>query len=305
VDKRALVIRFSSLGDVALASCVIEPLVLKGYSVSFLTYKPYHELFKDDTRVNAIGIEREKVFETLENYRGFDLYVDLQKNLKTLYMRLRLGGRWVSYNKESLRRRLSVHFESFRTNYSVVKAYLKAVGESDGRPKIQVSEDRISYWRSKLGNDFISIGPGARYRTKKYPYFRELSQLLVSQSYKVVILGDEKDRMETEGFAGINLCNQISLVDLLAVLKLSRAFIGNDSGLLHLARSVGTRCVQIYGGTHPTLGFSLAEDEGFVLFKNLPCQPCHIHGLDSCKFGTYQCLQFDPEYVLSYVKRIV
>ena len=43
----------------------------------------------------------------------------------------------------------------------------------------------------------------------------------------------------------------------------------DDSGLLHLARAVGTKAVQIYGGSHPTFGFALSKEEGIYLLKDL------------------------------------
>ncbi len=304
MDKKALVIRLSSLGDVALASCVIDPLISKGYQVSFLTYKPYDELFKDDHRVKAIGIKKGELWSALKDLGDFDLYVDLQKNLKTFYMRFKLGGNWVSYDKQSIRRRLSVYFKSLRRKYSIVDAYLEAIGESNKRPKLLVSDERLQRWEETLGKDYVCIGPGARYKKKRYPHYRELAKLLIDKGYRVVIVGDKKDKEETKDYPGVNLCGDISLTDVLAVLKLSKVFVGNDSGLLHMARSVGTKCVQIYGGTHPTLGFSLFEDEGFVLFKNLECQPCHIHGRGHCKFGDYRCLDFSVDYVFSYIERL-
>ncbi len=303
-SKSALIIRLSSLGDVALTSCVIDPLVKRGYKPYLLTYKPYHTLFEDDKRLEVIAVEKGKLSQVLERLKGFDLYVDLHKNLKTLYLRLKLGGRWVSYDKQAVKRRLSVYFERFRKPYSVVNAYLQAIGEKGGRPYIEVSQERLRRWKDVLGEGFITLGPGARYKKKKYLYFKELSELLIKEGFKVVLVGGEKDREETEDFPGINLCGELSLVDVLAVLKLSKVFVGNDSGLLHMARAVKTKCIQIYGGTHPTLGFSLFEDEGKVFFKNLECQPCHIHGAGECKFGDYRCLDFKPEEILSAIHQL-
>jgi len=80
----------------------------------------------------------------------------------------------------------------------------------------------------------------------------------------------------------------------LGVIKGAELFVGNDSGLLHCARAVKTKAIEIYGGTHPTLGFSLYPDEGKVFCKCLDCQPCDIHGKGNCKMGNYECLNIPP-----------
>jgi ADP-heptose:LPS heptosyltransferase len=129
VDKRALLIRFSSLGDVVLTSCLFEPLIKRGYKPYLLTHPPYGEPFLEDPRVEVIQIRKDELFNRLDLLRGFDLYLDLHKNLKTFILRLLLRGSWKSYPKESLRRRLALRFPIFRKPYSVVSAYLKAIGK--------------------------------------------------------------------------------------------------------------------------------------------------------------------------------
>jgi ADP-heptose:LPS heptosyltransferase len=307
VDKKALVVRLSSLGDVVLSSCIIEPLRDMGYHPHLLTFEPYGEIFEDDRRINVIQVKKEELFQenTIKKLEGFDLYLDLQKNLKTIFLRLFIRGSWKSYNKQSIRRRLAVYIKAFRKPYHVIDAYLETIGHKGFRPNIEISEERLRVWKEKLGNNFVCIAPGARYKKKRYPYFKQVADLLEKEGVKVVLVGDTKDRLLTEGFEGVNLCGELSLVDTLAVIKLARAFVGNDSGLLHVARAVGTKAVQIYGGTHPTLGFSLYPDEGIVLLKNLECQPCDPHGKGHCKLKTYECLQIHPQTVTSAVLTLI
>lgn len=302
--KKALLVRLSSLGDVVLTSVLIDPLIEKGYKPYILTFKPYDQLFEDDPRITAIGTTKEELLSKdllakLERER-FDLLIDLHKNLRTFLLRRRLRGRWVSYKKDSLRRRLSVRFRSMRRTYYVTESYLGAIGERGrpARPRIIVSKERLERLRELLPEGrIVSLGPGARYRKKRYPYFRELAEMFLERGFGVVWLGDEEDRKALGSVEGVNLCGRLSIPDLLGVLRLSLLFVGNDSGLLHCARAVGTPSVQIYGGTHPTLGFSLYPEEGKVLIKNLDCQPCDVHGKGECRFGDYRCLEIEPSYV--------
>lgn len=306
--KKALLVRLSSLGDVVLTSVLIDPLRRNGYTPFLLTFRPYDGLFEDDGRIELLPTDKrellsQRFLNRLKNYR-FDLFVDLHKNLRTFLLRVRLGGRWLSYPKESLRRRLAVRFRRFRKPYSVTESYLKALG-GIGRgasplPRISLSEERLERLREFLPREFIALGPGARYRKKRYPYFRQLSELFIEKGFEVVWVGDREDGKNLGDVRGINLCGKLGLCDLLGVLKLSSVFVGNDSGILHCARAVGTPAVQIYGGTHPTLGFALYPQEGVTVFKDLPCQPCDIHGKGRCKFGDYRCLDIEPDLILTH-----
>lgn len=299
-EKRALIVRLSSLGDVVLTSCLIDPLLELGYKPHLLTLAPYGEVFREDGRIQVIQVKKEELFksQTLSLLSGFDLYLDVHKNLKTFLLRLRIRGKWTGYNKQALRRRLAIYFKSFRTPYSVVESYLGCIGYSSGRPKVIISQERVKRWQERLGK-YICIAPGARYEKKRYPHFEYVAELLMKEGHDVVYVGDAKDREICKNWKGTNLCGEISLLDVMAVIKGASLFIGNDSGLLHISRAVGTKTIQIYGSTHPTFGFALYEDEGVYLSKGLYCQPCDLHGRGKCRFGEYPypCLDIDPRKV--------
>jgi ADP-heptose:LPS heptosyltransferase len=312
--KKALLIRLSSLGDVVLTSVLIDPLLEAGYRPYLLTFETYSTLFADDPRLEVIPAPREGFpqRDLVRRLRGenFDLILDLHKNLRTFLLRFRLGGEWRTYRKDTLRRRLAVHFSRFRTPFSVTERYLEVVKDlgvkGSPTPKILVSRERVRKVSSLLPEgDFVAIGPGARYRKKMYPHFGEVASLIRERGLEVVWVGDGRDAELVRGMPGLNLCGRLSLPDLLALLKRAKVYIGNDSGLLHCARAVGTKAVQIYGGTHPTLGFALYPEEGSVLLKGLSCQPCDPHGRGGCRFGDYRCLEIDPRTVFEECMKIL
>ena len=78
----------------------------------------------------------------------------------------------------------------------------------------------------------------------------------------------------------VNLCGQVTIKDSLALLKEVDFILGNDSGNLHMASSVGTKVIGLYG----PMPFEKwkAIGEGNILLKaNLPCMPCALRG--KCK----------------------
>ncbi len=310
--RKALIVRLSSLGDVALSSVLIDPLIEKGYQPYLLTFSPYDQLFEDDWRIFTIGVSREELLEEdfIQSIKAmnFSLFIDIHRNFKTFLLRRKLNGKWLIYKKDSLRRRLAVRLSRLRKPYYVTESYLRVLKPDavKPRPKIILSEERVEKLRELIPSDrFVTLGAGAKYKKKTYPRFPEVAQMLIDLGFEVVWVGDEKDREIFGQVKGINLCGKLPLIDVLAVIKLSEVFIGNDSGLLHCARAVGTPAVQIYGGTHPTLGFSLYPEEGRVIIKNLECQPCDIHGKGECEQGDYRCLDIDPALVLSEALKLL
>jgi len=305
--RKALIVRF--FGDVVLSSVLFEPLLRAGFRPLLFTFRPYGEVFYYDERVEVFQTTREDYLKDAERLPETQLRIDLHKNMRSLLLRLKLGGGWRSYPKESLRRRLSVYFPFVRKSYSVTEAYLKAIQDiaekpPSPEPSIKVPSRKVEAYKSAFG-EYVVLAPGARYCKKKYPYFRELAQLFLKEGLKVILIGDEKDRKETADFPGKNLCGEIPLREIPALIKGALLFVGNDSGLLHCARAVKTKAVQIYGATHPTLGFSLYPKEGKVILKGLPCQPCDLHGKGSCRRGDYGCLDIPPEEVFKKAKELL
>jgi heptosyltransferase-3 len=84
--------------------------------------------------------------------------------------------------------------------------------------------------------------------------WRELLALLSRDfpDLSLVLLGSPDERERSEDLSQVwqghhaNLCGQTSPRISAAILREARLFIGHDSGPMHLAASVGTRCVAVY-----------------------------------------------------------
>ena len=81
------------------------------------------------------------------------------------------------------------------------------------------------------------------------------------------------------GLAGdnvLNLAGKTSLRELMALLKLCRVLLTNDSGPMHVAAALGTPVVVPFGSTSPELtGPGLPGDSRHYLLKSdAPCSPC-------------------------------
>lgn len=73
----------------------------------------------------------------------------------------------------------------------------------------------------------------------------------------------------------VNLCGEVNIKDSLALLKEVDFLIGNDSGNLHMAASVGTPVIGLYGPM-PFEKWRALGDKNILLKANLDCMPCGL-----------------------------
>lgn len=316
--KRVLVIRLSSLGDVILSTAVIQPLWEKGYKVDFLTFKPFDEIFKNDYRLNKVfGIEREKL-KSLKDIISFskkldkyDYIIDIHKNLRTFIISLFIEGKTLRYKKEAIKRRIG----RLNREFNVVYAYLDTLS-SIGidkpytyRPKVIISEEEKEKMKRILPEKFISIGTGARYKNKVYPFYNKVADLLIQRGYNIVLVGSAEDKSMDKNIYSeniIDLRGKLTLRESLSVISNGMLTISNDSAVAHMSRATGVPVLMIYGATHPYLGFAPLKDEGDYIFKNLPCQPCDIHGKGECKRSDVACLTtIEPKEIVERALKLI
>ena len=82
----------------------------------------------------------------------------------------------------------------------------------------------------------------------------------------------------------VKIIPAVNLRVLAGVLKKSRMFIGNDSGMMHLAAMVGTPIVAIFGpGNFGTTGPYMAPENCEILTENYSCSPCRQRFFKECK----------------------
>ena len=109
------------------------------------------------------------------------------------------------------------------------------------------------------GRKWLCIGPGANWDKKIWPAenYTLLAQALSGEFDTVVLLGNEADKQQAQRIARcgrlpcINLCGRTALLQAAALLQRMTLFIGNDSGLGHMASAVNTPSFTLFGPGNP------------------------------------------------------
>lgn len=98
----------------------------------------------------------------------------------------------------------------------------------------------------------VHIGAGRIQKLWNLSGFVEVTDWLTKQGYQVVFLGAAEEATRAQAVINelarpvLNLVGQISLGELLGLLKLSTAYLGNDSGPMHMAAAMGTPGVAMF-----------------------------------------------------------
>ena len=109
------------------------------------------------------------------------------------------------------------------------------------------------------GKNLLGVGPGANAEVKLWPKENYLS--LVEKAAEifdaVVFFGDNRDKEITEFISShvetpcINLCGKTSLLQAVAILECMTGFVGNDSGLGHMASAASIPTMTVFGIGEP------------------------------------------------------
>jgi lipopolysaccharide export system permease protein len=129
-------------------------------------------------------------------------------------------------------------------------------------PKVWLNDDSESKVVKIIGNakPLLAFGPAANWPCKQWPVerFAELGQHLTQPddllpNASVLIIADERERSQLAPLIqSIPAERRLEVIgqDLLTVaacLKRAQLFVGNDSGLMHLAAAMGTPTLGLFG----------------------------------------------------------
>ena len=189
-------------------------------------------------------------------------------------------------------------------------------------PQLVVTPDEVEAVKKKFGLDEIKrplfgLNPGAEYGpAKRWPvekFIATAREIQNRTNCTWLTFGGETDaamahRIESAipspPSAIWNLAGKTTLRELMALLKICRVLLTNDSGPMHVAAALGTPIVVPFGSTSPELtGPGLPGDARHRLLKSdAPCSPCFLR---ECPID-FRCLNgISVERVVEAVLEVV
>jgi lipopolysaccharide heptosyltransferase II len=129
---------------------------------------------------------------------------------------------------------------------------------------------------------YVVVSPGANWEFRRWPAVRfgHLAAMVRDRlGLRSVIVGSADDAglanevLTASDGAATSIAGATSLRDLAAVSAAASAFVGNDSGPMHLAASQGTPVVALFGPNTPER-FAPRGCPSRVLWARFDCSPC-------------------------------
>jgi ADP-heptose:LPS heptosyltransferase len=146
------------------------------------------------------------------------------------------------------------------------------------------------------GQGFALLHPAASFATKQWATsnFASVVKHLRDLNIPVVAIVASHEAEIAKTLA--RMCDEnivtfddLSLPEVAALASRARLFVGNDSGIAHIAAAVGVPSVVIFGSSNRIHWQPWSQAPTEVVFEEMPCQPCH----------GYFCEQFDqPECII-------
>ena len=162
---------------------------------------------------------------------------------------------------------------------------------------------------------FVVIHPAAAFATKQWAAdkFGRVAEDLNRRGLPVIAITtpNEKpiiDELNKNTAAPVAALTDLSLPEITALLARARLFVGNDSGIAHIAAAVETPSVVIFGSSNtahwrPWVS-SVSTSAAEVVLEEMECQPCHGYFCE--KFDEPECIKRVPvERVIAATERVL
>jgi len=319
--RKVLFVRLRSIGDTVLATSAVNALrrFLPDAQIDILVEDWVAPVLAEHPSLSSvISLERNSLAARARIAReirasGYDVVYNLHGGTTSTFLtrasgaRHRVGYESYQYAKLHNHQAPSASFLWGQEKTHSVEQQLALLGWTGvpvtDRPATQLAITQTATFviqerlrDSKLeGKRLALIHPAAAFATKQWAaenFARVVEYLDRAGFYSVAIVGpgQEKvlDELQRNCSAPITTFN-LSLPEVSALASRAELFVGNDSGIAHMAAAVGTPSVVIFGSSNIAHWRPWSRAESEVVFEEMPCQPCH----------GYFCEQFEqPECIL-------
>tara|TARA_B100001540_G_scaffold306574_1_gene318815 strand:- start:347 stop:1270 length:924 start_codon:yes stop_codon:yes gene_type:complete len=275
-----LVISSNLIGDTVLSSGIVK------------YYKDKHKNSKFTVIIGPTASQLYKHFPNLENlvvikkqkfnfhwvkiwricsYKKWDLIIDFRSSLLSYFLS---NNKKIIFKRSNNKHQLQQLSEKFNINDIQM-------------PYVYNNKEEIHYVEKVLlhNNKYVVIAPGANWKPKIWPIYKlnNLIKKLANEfdNLTFLLVGSEKEKKDyfedvVEGVEKEKIIDLMgkSLTLTCAFMKKSNLFIGNDSGLMHLAVASNISTIGLFGPTNDGIygpfgkkNFTIRTKENFSHFN--------------------------------------
>jgi heptosyltransferase-2 len=318
--KRILVFQTGGIGDILRIFPLIEILRSEFPYVKISTLTEYPpEIFKlmenrnyidESIRFNfKMNFLKKMAFLFELQKSNYDLVINPARGsgmFECSIITFLIGRKWrVGFIKDGIGS-LYTNKIDFRDNESILKQnidLLRSIGingnSKDPTIKIEIPIEDLLFAQEliKEAKDknriIVAVSPTVSNHPElvEWPVgnYVELSRSLIdNKNASIILLGSEKECEMSSYFEKKlgekiyfkNLVGKTDLFKACALIKSCDLFVGNDSGLLHIANALNVPSIGIFGPTSPEQDVSFMNKNVVIIKHKVPCSPCYVHQPD-------------------------
>ncbi|MCK5700331.1 MAG: glycosyltransferase family 9 protein [Cyclobacteriaceae bacterium] len=324
--KKILIIRFSSIGDIAWTTPVVRCIKqqIQGVELHYCTKIKYKSMLEANPYIDKLHYLEDSLGSLIQELKKekFDFILDLHRNIRTSMIKFRLGVASKAYDKLRIKRFLYTNFQiNFMPNCHVVDRYFDAASplgiKNDGQGLDYFiphkDEVELEWLPESHQKGYVAYVIGATGWTKILPFIK-MVELCDRINKPIILVGGKEDfeagdklekffdvnpenRGIEEGLKKLgkktvifNACGKFNLSQSASLVKQADVVFGHDTGLTHIAAAFKKIIFSIWGGTVPNNFYSYGTK--FFLLENtkLKCRPCSKSGRSSCPKGHFKCM---------------
>lgn len=322
---KVLIIQTAFYGDVILSLPLVQVLKEKKpeCSIDFMCIPKTSEILKGNPFISKVIIfDKHEYAKGISGFRNvisevrnnkYDVVISVQRYTRSsIIAKLSGAEKRISYENSSLS-----YFYTDKVPYYQkheirrVLDLLQPLGIIESKiikPKLFPTDDdknEVTKIFNGLGikrkNEIICIAPGSVWFTKRFPEgkFIDLLNMLDKSNLKIALIGGKEDMKLCDNLIKkstnnevYNFAGKLTILQSAELIKNSTLLISNDSAPLHIANSVGTKVIALFGSTTKEFGFyPVGENDKVFEINGLKCRPCSNHGKKNCPIQTFDCMQ--------------
>ncbi len=306
--KHILVLRFSAMGDVAMAVPVIRALVSQypDVKLTIVTREFFAPFFREIRNVEVFFIDPKgkhkgvfglwKLSKELKQIQ-FDAVADIHNVLRTKILKLFLSRTFSQIDKGRSEKKALISgekFEQLKTTYQRYTAVFQSLGfpvdlSAPEFPEQIELNSKIKNFISNPSLPLIGIAPFAAFEGKMYPL--EKMKLVINQlskNFNIILFGGgnaeilQLNQIEAQTPNTKTVAGKLTLDEELDLISNLDLMLSMDSGNGHIAAMLGVKVITIWGITHPYAGFrpfNQPEDHQLLADRNTyPEIPTSVYG---------------------------
>ncbi len=189
----------------------------------------------------------------------------------------------------------------------------------DDGPKtiLRISEDAAARARTACesgrhdAGTFALLHPSSLFATKQWPTenFARIAEFLAKHGIRTLAIASKNEKkvleeLRREAKVPVTTFDDLTLPEIAALAAEAKLFVGNDSGIAHIAAAVGTPSVVIFGSSNRNHWRPWTDASNEIVFEEFACQPCA--GYECKEYGEPRCiLSVQTSAVEAAIERVI